>query len=150
MPGSDKTGNHFMTEYRVNKAELHALLKALGILQQDEQLMLINNIELRDPKAEMLSIIVDTVKNGNMYRSEFEELTEKELSTVLSQLYAFEQFLLKEFMQIHNHITKGQEELKKRNNGGDVNKDGIPISVDRQLGDILNSILDRNKSDDES
>ena len=79
MPGSDKTGNHFMTEYRVNKAELHALLKALGILQQDEQLMLVNNIELRDPKAEMLSIIVDTVKNGNMYRSEFEELTEKEL-----------------------------------------------------------------------
>ena len=139
-----------MTEYRVNKTELHALLKALGILQQDEQLMLVNNIELRDPKAEMLSIIVDTVKNGNMYRSEFEELTEKELSTVLSQLYAFEQFLLKEFMQIHNHITKGQEELKKRNNGGDVNKDGIPISVDRQLGDMLNSILDRNKSDDES
>ncbi len=88
-----------MTEYRVNKAELHALLKALGILQQDEQLMLVNNIELRDPKAEMLSIIVDTVKNGNMYRSEFEELTEKELSTVLSQLYAFEQFLLEAVFQ---------------------------------------------------
>jgi len=57
---------------------------------------------------------------------------------------------LKEFMQIHKHITRGQEELKKRNNGGDVNKDGIPISVDRQLGDMLNYILDRNKSDDES
>ena len=139
-----------MTEYRINKSELHALLKALGILQQDEQLMLVNNIELRDPKAEMVSIIVDTVKNGNMYRSEFEELTEKELSTVLSQLYAFEQFLLKEFMQIHKNITRGQEELKKRNTGGDVNKDGIPISVDRHLGDMLNSILDRNKSDDES
>ena len=139
-----------MTEYKVNKAELHVLLKALGILQQDEQLMLVNNIELRDPKAEMLSIVVDTVKNGNMYRSEFEELTEKELSTVLSQLYAFEQFLLKEFMQIHNHITRGQEELKKRNTGSDVNQDGIPISVDRQLGDMLKSILDRNKTDDDS
>lgn len=139
-----------MTEYRVNKAELHTLLKALGILQHDEQLMLVNNIELRDPKAEMLSIVVDTVKNGNMYRSEFEELTEKELSTVLSQLYAFEQFLLKEFMQIHNHITRGQEELKKRNAGSDVNKDGIPISVDRQLGDMLKSILDRNNPSDES
>jgi hypothetical protein len=139
-----------MTEYRVNKAELHTLLKALGILQNDEQLMLVNNIELRDPKAEMLSIIVDSVKNGNMYRSEFEELTEKELTTVLSQLYAFEQFLLKEFMQIHNHITKGQEELKKRNAGSDVNKDGIPISVDRQLGDMLKSILDRNNPNEES
>jgi hypothetical protein len=139
-----------MTEYKVNKAELHVLLKALGILQQDEQLMLVNNIELRDPKAEMLSIVVDTVKNGNMYRSDFEELTEKELSTVLSQLYAFEQFLLKEFMQIHNHITRGQEELKKRNTGSDVNQDGIPISVDRQLGDMLKSILDRNKTDDDS
>lgn len=139
-----------MTEYRVNKAELHTLLKALGILQHDEQLMLVNNIELRDPKAEMLSIIVDTVKNGNMYRSEFEELTEKELTTVLSQLYAFEQFLLKEFMQIHNHITRGQEELKKRNAGSDVSKDGIPISVDRQLGDMLKSILDRNNPNEES
>ncbi|MEY3690026.1 MAG: hypothetical protein RIT37_1588 [Bacteroidota bacterium] len=140
----------FMTEYRVDKAELHALLKALGILQQDEQLMLVNNIELRDPKAEMLSIIVDTVKNGNMYRSDFEELTEKELSTVLSQLYAFEQFLLKEFMQIHNHITRGQEELQKRKSGDNVNKDGIPIAVDKQLGDMLKSILDRNQSDDAS
>jgi len=139
-----------MTEYRVDKAELHALLKALGILQQDEQLMLVNNIELRDPKAEMLSIIVDTVKNGNMYRSDFEELTEKELSSVLSQLYAFEQFLLKEFMQIHNHITRGQEELQKRNIGGNVNKDGIPIAVDKQLGDMLASILNRNQSDDAS
>ncbi len=139
-----------MTEYRVNKAELHSLLKALGILQNDEQLMLVNNIELRDPKAEMLSIIVDSVKNGNMYRSEFEELTEKELTTVLSQLYAFEQFLLKEFMQIHNHITKGQEELKKRNSGSDVNKDGIPISVDRHLGDMLKSILDRNNPNEMS
>jgi hypothetical protein len=139
-----------MTEYRVNKAELHALLKALGILQQDEQLMLVNNIEMRDPKAEMVSIIVDTVKNGNMYRADFDDLTEKELTTVLSQLYAFEQFLLKEFMQIHNHISKGQEELKKRNAGSDVNKDGIPIAVDRQLGDMLKSILDRTKPDEES
>lgn len=139
-----------MTEYRVNKVELHALLKALGLLQHEEQLMLVNNIELRDPKTEMISIIVDNAKNGASHRTEFEELTEKELTSTLSQLYAFEQFLLKEFMQIHNEITKGQEELKKRNAGADVNKDGIPISVDKQLGDLLHSILNRSISDDES
>jgi hypothetical protein len=96
----------------------------------------------------MISILVDTVKNVNMYRTSFEDLTEKELGTVVSQLYAIEQFLLKEFMQVHKHITKGQEELKKRNAGCDVNKDGIPMNVDQQMSEFLQSILNRHRSDE--
>ncbi|MFM8280105.1 MAG: hypothetical protein ACKN9Y_00730 [Bacteroidota bacterium] len=137
-----------MIEYKVNKEELHTLLKALGILKDEEQLLLVNNIELRDPSAKMISILVDTLKNAHINQTSFENLTEKELGTVLSQLYAIEQFLLKEFMQVHKHITKGQEELKKRNAGYDVNKDGIPMNVDQQMGEFLKSILNRNGSDE--
>lgn len=137
-----------MTEYKVNKEELHTLLKALGILKDEEQLLLVNNIEMRDPSADMISILVDTVKNANIYRSSFEDLTEKELGTVISQLYAIEQFLLKEFMQVHKHITRGQEELKKRNAGSDVNKDGIPLNIDQQIGEFLKSILDKHRDDE--
>lgn len=141
-------GNRNMIEYKVNKEELHTLLKALGILKDEEHLLLVNNIEMRDPSAEMISILVDTVKNVNMYKASFEDLTEKELGTVVSQLYAIEQFLLKEFMQVHKHITRGQEELKKRNAGCDVNKDGIPVNVDQQMSEFLQTILNRHRSDE--
>ncbi|MFZ9761371.1 MAG: hypothetical protein ACO323_01890 [Candidatus Kapaibacteriota bacterium] len=137
-----------MIEYKVNKEELHTLLKALGILKDEEHLLLVNNIELRDPSAKMISILVDTIKHVHIYQSSFENLTEKELGTVLSQLYAIEQFLLKEFMQVHKHITKGQEELKKRNAGSDVSKDGIPMDVDQQMGEFLKTILNRHRPDE--
>ena len=104
-----------MIEYVIDKADLHSLLRALGVLQKDEQILLVNNIDLRDYRKKQVSILVDNVKNGNIYRAPFEELTEKELENTLSHLYAFEQFLLKEFMQVHQQISGGQEELKKRN-----------------------------------
>ncbi|MGA1249656.1 MAG: hypothetical protein ACO3YM_04115 [Candidatus Kapaibacteriota bacterium] len=60
-----------MIEYKVNKEELHTLLKALGILKDEEHLLLVNNIELRDPSAKMISILVDTIKNVHIYQSSF-------------------------------------------------------------------------------
>lgn len=82
-----------MIEYVIDKVDLHSLLRAVGVLQNDEQILLVNNIDLRDYRKKQVSILVDNVKNGNIYRAPFEELTEKELENTLSHLYAFEQFL---------------------------------------------------------
>ena len=32
-----------MIEYVIDKADLHSLLRALGVLQKDEQILLVNN-----------------------------------------------------------------------------------------------------------
>jgi hypothetical protein len=37
-----------MIEYVIDKVDLHSLLRALGVLQKDEQILLVNNIDLRD------------------------------------------------------------------------------------------------------
>ena len=137
-----------MIEYVIDKADLHSLLRALGVLQKDEQILLVNNIDLRDYRKKQVSILVDNVKNGNIYRAPFEELTEKELETTLSHLYAFEQFLLKEFMQVHQQISGGQEELKKRNSKASVNQDGIPLDIEQHLSMALQNILKQDKKND--
>ena len=134
-----------MTEYVIGKEDIHALLRALGVLQADEQLLLVNNIDLRDYRKKQVSILVDNVKNGNIYRAPFDQLTEKELETTLSHLYAFEQFLLKEFMQVHQQITNGQQELKKRSANSSVNEDGIPLDIEQHLNNALKSILNKDK-----
>ena len=137
-----------MIEYVIDKADLHSLLRALGVLQKDEQILLVNNIDLRDYRKTQVSILVDNVKNGNIYRAPFEELTEKELENTLSHLYAFEQFLLKEFMQVHQQISGGQEELKKRNSKASVNQDGIPLDIEQHLSMALQNILKQDKKND--
>ena len=55
-----------MIEYVIDKADLHSLLRALGVLQKDEQILLVNNIDLRDYRKKQVSILVDNVKNGNI------------------------------------------------------------------------------------
>jgi len=137
-----------MIEYVIDKVELHALLRALGVLQKDEQLLLVNNIDLRDYRKKQVSILVDNVKNGNIYRTPFDELTEKELENTLSHLYAFEQFLLREFMQVHQQISSGQQELIKRNTESSVNKDGIPLDIEKHLSQALQNILKQDKEND--
>jgi len=137
-----------MIEYVIDKVDLHSLLRAVGVLQNDEQILLVNNIDLRDYRKKQVSILVDNVKNGNIYRAPFEELTEKELENTLSHLYAFEQFLLREFMQVHQHISGGQEELKKRNSKASVNQDGIPLDIEQHLSMALQNILKQDKKND--
>lgn len=137
-----------MIEYVIDKVDLHSLLRALGVLQKDEQILLVNNIDLRDYRKNQVSILVDNVKNGNIYRAPFEELTEKELENTLSHLYAFEQFLLREFMQVHQQISGGQEELKKRNSKASVNQDGIPLDIEQHLSMALQNILKQDKKND--
>ena len=55
-----------MIEYVIDKVDLHSLLRAVGVLQNDEQILLVNNIDLRDYRKKQVSILVDNVKNGNI------------------------------------------------------------------------------------
>lgn len=130
-----------MIEYIINKEQLHQLLKMLNVLQPDEELMMVNNIDLRDFRKENVSILVDTVKNKSVFASPPEGLTQKELETTLMHLMAFEQFLLKEFSQVRIQINTVYSELKSRKEGTTITPDGIPKDVEERLSEELKKLL---------
>lgn len=125
----------------MNKEDLHVLLRALGVLKEDEQLLLVNNIDLRDYRRPQVSVLVDTVRNSNIYKVPFSELTARELEITLKHLYAFEQFLLREFMQVHEQISCAQSELKRRSGDTGINCDGIPVDIEKNMHQALKDIL---------
>ena len=48
-------------------------------------------------------------------------------------------------MQVHQQITNGQQELKKRSANSSVNEDGIPLDIEQHLNNALKSILNKDK-----
>ncbi len=136
-----------MTEYIINKEQLHQLLKMLNVLQPDEELMLVNNIDLRDFRKPNVSILVDTIKNKTVFASPPEDLTEKELDMQLVQLMAFEQFLVREFTQIRTQIKSVYSELQSRKEATDLTPDGIPKDVEEHLSEELKKLLSGDQPD---
>ena len=134
-----------MTQYLVNKKELHELLKQIGILKPDEEILMVNNIELRDFSAEFVSILVDSLKTKNIYALPPDQLTEKELLALHEDVSAFAQFMILEFQQIQFQLAAVRAEMDKRTGANDVNTDGIPRDVDSKLADELKDILGNNK-----
>ena len=134
-----------MTQYLVNKKELHELLKTIGILKPDEEILMVNNIELRDFSAEFVSILVDSLKTKNIYALPPDQLTEKELLALHEDVSAFAQFMILEFQQIQHQLSAVRNEMDKRTGTNDVNTDGIPRDVDTKLADKLKDILGNDK-----
>jgi hypothetical protein len=134
-----------MTQYLVNKKELHELLKTIKILQPDEEILMVNNIELRDFSQEYVSILVDSLKTKNIYALPPDQLTEKELLALHEDISAFAQFMILEFQQIQLQLAAVRTEMDKRTTNNDVNTDGIPRDVDTKLADELKDILGNNK-----
>ncbi|HYF02045.1 MAG TPA: hypothetical protein VEC36_01615, partial [Patescibacteria group bacterium] len=102
-----------MIQYLVNKRELHELLKQIGILQPDEEILMVNNIELRDFSQEYVSILVDAIKTKNIYALPPDQLTEKELLALHEDLSAFAQFMILEFQQIQHQLSAVRSEMDK-------------------------------------
>ena len=134
-----------MIQYLVNKRELHELLKQIGILQPDEEILMVNNIELRDFSQEYVSILVDAIKTKNIYALPPDQLTEKELLALHEDLSAFAQFMILEFQQIQHQLSAVRSEMDKRTGTNDVNTDGIPRDIDTKLQDDLKNILGNNQ-----
>jgi len=134
-----------MTQYLVNKKELHELLKTIKILQPDEEILMGNNIELRDFSQEYVSILVDSLKTKNIYALPPDQLTEKELLALHEDISAFAQFMILEFQQIQLQLAAVRTEMDKRTTNNDVNTDGIPRDVDTKLAEELKDILGNNK-----
>ena len=83
-----------------------------------------------------------------LFEKEFAKKFFRSHSLLITESWAFEQFLLREFMQVHQQISGGQEEIKKRNSKASVNQDGIPLDIEQHLSMALQNILKQDKKND--
>ncbi len=130
-----------LVQYTIDKQSLIMLLKSLNLLEQDDELLYVNNAELRSPEDKMVSILVDKVKNKTHIGRKLSDMTEKELETELMNLLALEKFLNNEFNQLKKQLTEMMRELQSRAVNTSVTEDGIPLDVENRLNQTLEDLL---------
>lgn len=123
------------------------LLKSLNLLEVDDELLYVNNVELRSPDEKMVSILVDRVKNKTKLGRPLAEMTEKELETELMNLLALEKLLNNEFNQLKKQLTEMMRELQSRAVNTSVTEDGIPLDVENRLNQTLEDLLGNDSQD---
>lgn len=123
------------------------LLKSLNLLEVDDELLYVNNVELRSPDEKMVSILVDRVKNKTKLGRPLAEMTEKELETELMNLLALEKLLNNEFNQLKKQLTEMMRELQSRAVNTSVTEDGIPLDVENRLNQTLEDLLGNDSKD---
>lgn len=138
-----------MIQYIINKSDLHELLRMLQVLQPEEEIVMVNNVELRDPAAQQVSILVDTATNKKVFAASPEHLTSKELETHHTNLATLEQILLAEYGYLRQQLRNVRDELEKRNIAHTTSREGLPKEVDERLSETLRNILSDNPPDNE-
>ena len=130
-----------LVQYTIDKKSLIMLLKSLNLLEQEDELLYVNNVELRSPNDTNVSILVDRVKNKTHIGRKLSDMTEKELETELMNLLALEKFLNNEFNQLKKQLTEMMRELQSRAVNTSVTEDGIPLDVENRLNQTLEDLL---------
>lgn len=130
-----------LVEYSVRKTDLITLLKSLHLLEEDDELLYVNNVELRTPKEQFVSVLVDKIKNKATLNRTPSDMTEKELENELMHLLALEKFLNREFNSLREQLTTLMSELQSRAVNTSVTQDGIPLDVEEKLNKTLEGLL---------
>lgn len=130
-----------MIQYIISKNDLHELLRMLQILQPDEEIIMVNNIELRDPAQQQISLLVDTSTNKKVFEAPAADLTSKELETYHTNLVTLEKILLAEYGYLRRQLANVRTELERRNINHTVSSEGIPRDVDDRLSEELRKLL---------
>lgn len=130
-----------MIQYILSKQDLHELLRMLQILQPDEEIVMVNNVELREPSQQQVSILVDTSTNRKVFEAPPADLTQKELETYHTNLTTLEKILLAEYGYLRRQLSTVRAELERRNVNHTVSSEGIPREVDEQLSEELRRLL---------
>lgn len=117
------------------------LLKSLNILEQDDELIYVNNVQLRSPQEKYITILVDKIKNKAVLNRNLSDMTEKELENELMHLLALEKLLNREFNSLREQLAGLMSELQSRAVNTSVTQDGIPLDVEVRLSKTLEDLL---------
>jgi len=129
-----------LIRYAIGKTDLHKLLRSLGVLQQSERLLAVENTALVDETRDQ---IVITVTEEALPASDapLTELTDKELNERHAKLDFLYNLHQKELTDLAHVITSVRHERERRSSDSTVSIDGIPVVIDKNLTDQIRTIL---------
>ena len=130
-----------ITQYIVPKDQLHQLLRAVGVLQAEDELLLVNNIQLADAGEKFVTVMVEHTSAKKTLDAELSVLTAKELGSALERLVIMAQFIHAEYEMIRSKFIETKNEYEARQENSDITEDGIPKHVEEALDSLLKDLL---------
>ncbi len=130
-----------ITQYIIPKDQLHSLLRAVCVLQEEEEILLVNNIHLQDPEQNHVAVLVEQSALKKTLQQDLSSLTAKELGSLLERLVVMAQFLQAEYEGIRKKFVDTKAEYENRQSSSDVTEDGIPKHVEEMLDSLLKDLL---------
>lgn len=134
-----------MTNYSINKDDLHKLLRAVGVLQENETLLFVNNFDLTDTSE--MSVVVSVLDNSdpNVPERTIEEWSDKDIHNRFVQLAALEVAMHDQKNRLVAEFERLLKEVDRRtakNSSFSVND--VPERVQDEIGDKIKDILGRH------
>lgn len=126
--------------YAIRKEDLHNLLRAIGVLRPNEQLLAVNNVDLVDGTHDA---VVVTVSEGGL-RSQAEELaawTDREIQQRLAELSILETAATQQLQMLVEEMDRLRRERAHRSIAPDTSADGIPGIVAMNIREQLRQLL---------
>lgn len=130
-----------ITQYIIPKDQFHSLLRAVGVLQEEEEILLVNNIQLQDPEQKHVAVLVEQSALKKTLQQDLSSLTAKELGSLLERLVVMAQFLQAEYEGIRKKFIDAKMEYENRQSSSDITEDGIPKHVEEVLDSVLKDLL---------
>ncbi len=134
-----------MTNYSINKDDLHGLLRAVGVLQQTESLLFVNNFDLTDPSEKCVIVSVLDNRDPEIPNGEIEQWSDKDIHHRFLQLAAIEVALHEQKNRLVAEFERLLKEVERRTaEKTTFSLNDIPVTVQEQLSDKIREVLNRN------
>ncbi|GAB1429752.1 hypothetical protein MASR2M18_05840 [Ignavibacteria bacterium] len=130
-----------ITQYIVPKDQLHQLLRAVGVLQPTDEILLVNNTQLQDSNEQFVTVMVEDSSSKKTIDKQLPELTAKELGTALERLAVMAQFIHAEYETLRTKFMATKDEFESRQANPGVTEDGIPKHIEQTIDTLLKDLL---------
>ncbi|MFZ1729497.1 MAG: hypothetical protein WBQ23_05855 [Bacteroidota bacterium] len=126
--------------YAIRKDDLHNLLRTIGVLQQSERLLAVNNVDLADSSHDA---VIVTVSAGGLH-SKPEDLaswTDKEIEERYVELSILEDAATRQLRMVVEEMNLLRVEKDNRSLSTHRSENGIPGAVELNIREQLRALL---------
>jgi hypothetical protein len=133
--------------YAIRKDDLHSLLRALGVLQQSERLLAVNNLDLTDQTHDVVVVTVTTEPPSEQGPDPV-TWTDKQLHDRFFELAILEDVATRQLRTIVEEMNRLRSLQRSRDMDTEAENEQVPDSVERHIRDQLRRLLSDESSRD--
>ncbi|MCZ7557673.1 MAG: hypothetical protein M5R41_14845 [Bacteroidia bacterium] len=126
--------------YAVRKDELHVLLRSIGVLQDQERLLSVNNLDLSDPAHDIVVVTATTYPTVPA-NSDPNTWSADQVRQRLAELAILEDAATRQLQVILEELHRLQEAGITDVAGSSAEQDTIPSSVEKNIRDQIRRVL---------